>query len=139
MKYNYNLNNLKPADRLVLPKSELGLVQHHAIYLGKDAFGIRQYIENYIGKGVRVIDESHLFRDGFIATRIEPFMGINFQRIEAVKRAISLIGKQYDLINFNCEHYANTVQHKKSYSKQVGVGIGLGLFAFVLGIGLSKQ
>lgn len=139
MKYNYNLNNLKPADRLVLPKSELGLVQHHAIYLGKDAFGNRQYIENYIGKGVRVIDESHLFRDGFIATRIEPFMGINFQRIEAVKRAISLIGKQYDLINFNCEHYANTVQHKKSYSKQVGVGIGLGLFAFVLGIGLSKQ
>lgn len=138
MKYNYNLNNLKPADRLVLPKSELGLVQHHAIYLGKDAFGIRQYIENYIGKGVRVIDESHLFRDGFIATRIEPFMGINFQRIEAVKRAISLIGKQYDLINFNCEHYANTVQHKKSYSNQVVNTIGLSVLALIVGIGFFK-
>lgn len=138
MKYNYNLNNLKPADRLVLPKSELGLVQHHAIYLGKDAFGIRQYIENYIGKGVRVIDESHLFRDGFIATRIEPFMGINFQRIEAVKRAISLIGKQYDLINFNCEHYANTVQHKRSYSNQVVNTIGLSVLALIVGIGFFK-
>lgn len=138
MKYNYNLNNLKPADRLVLPKSELGLVQHHAIYLGKDAFGNRQYIENYIGKGVRVIDESHLFRDGFIATRIEPFMGINFQRIEAVKRAISLIGKQYDLINFNCEHYANTVQHKRSYSNQVVNTIGLSVLALIVGIGFFK-
>lgn len=138
MKYNYNLNNLIPADRLVLPKSELGLVQHHAIYLGKDAFGIRQYIENYIGKGVRVIDESHLFRDGFIATRIEPFMGINFQRIEAVKRAISLIGKQYDLINFNCEHYANTVQHKRSYSNQVVNTIGLSVLALIVGIGFFK-
>lgn len=138
MKYNYNLNNLKPADRLVLPKSELGLVQHHAIYLGKDAFGIRQYIENYIGKGVRVIDESHLFRDGFITTRIEPFMGINFQRIEAVKRAISLIGKQYDLINFNCEHYANTVQHKRSYSNQVVNTIGLSVLALIVGIGFFK-
>lgn len=115
------------------------LVQHHAIYLGKDAFGIRQYIENYIGKGVRVIDESHLFRDGFIATRIEPFMGINFQRIEAVKRAISLIGKQYDLINFNCEHYANTVQHKKSYSNQVVNTIGLSVLALIVRIGFLNN
>lgn len=32
----YNLKNLKPGDRLVLPKSNLGLVQHHAIYIGND-------------------------------------------------------------------------------------------------------
>ena len=31
--------NLQPADRIVVPKSDLRFVQHHAIYLGKDANG----------------------------------------------------------------------------------------------------
>jgi len=48
----YNLKNLQPGNRLVLPKSNLGfVVQHYAIYIGNDAYGNRQYIENCIGKG----------------------------------------------------------------------------------------
>ena len=34
MTKTYNLKNLQPGDRLVLPKSNLGFVQHHAIYIG---------------------------------------------------------------------------------------------------------
>lgn len=134
----FHLNTLQPADRLVIPKSGLNLVQHHAIYLGKDNNGNRMYIENAIGRGVQVVNETYLLRDGYEITRIERFTGNQHQRNAAVQFAIQLQGKQYDLLNFNCEHYANTVQHRKSYSKQVGVGLGLGLFAFILGIGLSK-
>jgi hypothetical protein len=134
----YNLKNLQPGDRLVLPKSDLGFVQHHAIYIGNDIYGNRQYVENYIGKGVQMVNENHLFRDGFYLTRIEPFAGNDFQRQLAINRAIALIGKRYDLVNFNCEHYANIVQYNKPYSRQVGNGILATLMLAVIGIGISK-
>lgn len=139
MEGKFYLNTLQPADRLVIPKSALNLVQHHAIYLGKDNNGNRMYIENAIGRGVQVVNEAYLFRGGYEITRVERFTGNQHQRNAAVQLAMQLIGKQYDLLGFNCEHYANTVQHKKSHSNQVGVGLGLGLFALVYSIGLPKQ
>lgn len=135
MKNTYNLRNLKPGDRLVFPK---GMIQHHAIYIGNDAYGNRVYIENHINHGVTAVSETYLFRDGYHITRIEPFIGSNIQRNEAVKRAKQLIGKPYNLINFNCEHYANTVQHNRSYSKQVGAGVVAVVTIALLSIGLSK-
>jgi len=138
MNRKFYLDTLHPTDRLVIPKSSLRLVQHHAIYLGKDNNGNRVYIENAIGKGVQIISEAHLFRGGYELTRVERFTGNQQQRNAAVQFAMQLQGKQYDLLNFNCEHYANTVQHGKTHSNQVGNGLALGLFALVLGIGLSK-
>ena len=138
MRQVFNLNNLRPGDRLVLPKSEWNLIQHHVIYIGIDANGNRLYIENFAGKGVQLVNENHLFRDWYYVTRIEPFVGDIFQRNEAIKRAMQLIGKPYDLVNFNCEHYANTVQHNKSYSKQVNNGLVAGLIALVLSIGFTR-
>lgn len=134
----YNLKNLQPGDRLVLPKSNLGLVQHHAIYIGIDAYGNRQYLENYIGKGVQMVNENHLFRDGYYLTRIEPFTGNHFQRGLAVNRAVALIGTRYDLVNFNCEHYANAVQYNKPFSNQVGNGVLATLLLAVVAIGINK-
>lgn len=139
MNYKYNLRSLKPGDRLVLPKSDFCLVQHHAIYIGNDANGKRKYLENYIGKGVQLVSEQYLFRDGLHVTRIEPFKGSEIQRAAALKRAMQLIGTPYDLVNFNCEHYANTVQHNKSFSKQVGNGFVAALAFAFLGIGIFKQ
>jgi len=138
MNRKFYLDTLHPTDRLVIPKSSLRLVQHHAIYLGKDNNGNRVYIENAIGKGVQIISEAHLFRGGYELTRVKRFTGNQQQRNAAVQFAMQLQGKQYDLLNFNCEHYANTVQHGKTHSNQVGNGLALGLFALVLGIGLSK-
>ena len=138
MNRKFYLETLQPADRLVIPKNGLRLVQHHAIYLGKDNNGNRVYIENAIGKGVQIVSETYLFRGGYELTRVELFTGNQHQRNTAVQFAMQLQGKQYDLLNFNCEHYANTVQYRKTYRKQVGVGLNLGLFALVLGIGLSN-
>lgn len=135
----FYLNKLKAADRLVLPKSSIGLVQHHAIYVGKDNKGNRWYVENALGKGVQMVTESILFRDGYEMTRIEHFVGNQYQRKVAVSLAMQSLGRKYDLLNFNCEHFANSVQHRKSYSNQVGNGIVLGLLALVLGVGLSNK
>jgi len=138
MNKKFQLDALQPADRLVLPKSGVGFIQHHAIYIGKNKKGSRLYIENAIGEGVRVVDEAYLFRDSYKLTRVEPFAGNRNQRKTAVRLARQLIGREYDLLNFNCEHYANTVQRNKRYSTQVENGIVLGLLAIVLYIGLSK-
>lgn len=134
MEGKFYLETLQPADRLVIPKSGLNMVQHHAIYLGKDNSGNRIYIENAIGRGVQVVNEAYLFRGGYEITRAERFTGNQYQRNSAVQLAMQLIGKPYNLLNFNCEHYANTVQHRKSYSNQVGVGLGLGLLTLFVGL-----
>lgn len=121
----FYLDTLQPADRLVLPKSNASIVQHHVIYYGKDGVGNRLYLENAIGKGVQLVSETHVFRDGKAITRVERFLGNQYQRNAAIQRATQLIGKQYNLLKFNCEHYANTVQHRKNHSKQVGNGVML--------------
>ena len=125
--------NLQPADRIVVPKSKLRMIQHHAIYLGKDEFGIDLIAENIINKGVQIVTAADFFRDGTIITRIEPFRGTNAQRTKAINDAFAFVGTNYDLIGFNCEHYANVVQQKPAISKQVATGLTLAIVGLIVG------
>ena len=116
---NYSTRyGLQPADRLIEPIFKTGLSQHHAIYLGVDRQGIEWVAENYKFQGVRKIKASEYFTtEKHFHT--QPFQGSYQQRIEAVKRALSKMGEPYDLIKFNCEHYAEYVQTGRAASKQV--------------------
>jgi uncharacterized protein YycO len=131
---NFHINkyNLRPADRIVTPKSGLKLVQHHAIYLGQNFQGIDLIIENKIGHGVRVVTADSFFSECQTVTRIERFNGTGPQREKAIKRALDKIGRPYSLIDFNCESFANLVQHNKIESRQSNTGLGLGLLALGL-------
>lgn len=126
--------HLNPADRIVVPKSNLKWVQHHAIYLGKDVNGIDWFAENKIGKGVQIVPSSIFFKDVLDITRIERFTGTELERKQAVRNALSLKGVNYDLFQFNCEHYANVVQHKQAVSHQAKTGIALGLVGILVGL-----
>jgi uncharacterized protein YycO len=110
---------LLPADRIIIPKSEFRLVQHHAIYLGKDYSGQDLIIENKMGVGVRIITGVEFFKDSIGITRIERFKGNNHQRKLAVQAALKKISLPYNLINYNCEHFANEIQYGKIKSEQV--------------------
>ncbi len=125
-------HNLKPADRIVTPKSGLRLVQHHVIYLGQNYNGVDLIIENKVGHGVRIITADQFFSQSPEITRIERFKGNGYQREQAVKRALDNVGKPYSLINFNCESFSNLVQHNRVESKQSNTGLGLGLLALGL-------
>jgi hypothetical protein len=131
--------NLLPADRIVVPKSDLRFVQHHAIYLGKDASGTDWIAENKVGRGVQIVTATDFFNDVIDITRVEPFRGTEAERKNAVINALALKGTNYDLLQFNCEHYANVVQHKQAVSHQVKTGIGLGFMGLIIGILLSKD
>lgn len=129
---------LQPADRLIEPIFQTGISKHHSIYLGVDAHGTEWIAENHKFVGVRLIKAVDFFRNKKHIT-VEQFTGTFPERIAAVKRALSLLGEPYDLISYNCEHYASYVQTGKAKSKQVnevldavktfvGVAVIIGLF-----------
>lgn len=139
MKRNLQLDNLLPGDRIVVPKSNLRLVQHHVIYLGYDDNGIGWFAENKIGVGVQIVSAEVFLRDISEITRIEVFRGTDEQRINAVQNAMALVGTNYDLLQFNCEHYANVVQHQQKVSNQVKTGIFLGIVTAFIGLIVSSK
>jgi hypothetical protein len=122
MKY-VNFYNLKPGDKIVVPKSWMQVIQHHVIYLGQNHLGVHLIAENAVGLYVRVITVDQFFQENPQVTRIDQFAGNNVQRRHAVERALKMVGQPYDLINFNCEHFANYVQKGVLKSDQMGWGI----------------
>lgn len=130
MKYS-RLYGLQPADRITEPIFQTGLSQHHLIYLGADAQGVEWISENYKFQGVRLVKASELFRPGK-KFRVHKFGGTYLEREAAVRRALSLLGAPYSLIEFNCEHYAEYVQTGRTGSKQVDYVKNLFAFAFVV-------
>lgn len=128
-KHLQTLQSLKTGDRIIVPKSSLNLVQHHAIYLGFQN-GQHLIIENKEGVGVRVISADNFFIGVNKITGIKRFMpSSNYTRDDLYKRAISKRGTKYHLTNYNCETFCNDIQHLKRESVQANIGIGLGILA----------
>jgi len=139
MHYMIARYNLSPGDRIIEPKSNLRLVQHHSIYLGSDFDGTDWIVENKIGYGVRIVDANTYFREVFEITGIVRFSGNGFERQLAVQKALREVGKPYNLINFNCEHFANYVQNGQRTSSQiVGGGVAASLLALLLFAAFSE-
>ncbi len=162
------INNLQPADAILLKKKFIGMFDHFAVYIGRDTFTNKpMFAANYTG-GVKVLEEYEVnyFLQTLEPEKIDRFYGTATQRQSAIDRAFSQIGKtSYNLIFSNCEHYKNFVQFGQKYSAQVenagkvamiGGGIaaiagaatgnnkaiGFGLFALALGaiaLGASHQ
>lgn len=122
--------NLQPGDGVVIPKSLMNLVQHHALYLGYDDYGNHYMCENVIGVGVKLTRVQDFFVAGQI-TRIERYHGSGTDRKRIVQKALSRLGRPYNLINYNCESFCNDVRYNKPKSKQVE-----NVFIFVAVFGL---
>lgn len=116
----YNLMpKLQIGDRVIVPKSAFNLVQHHAIYIGQEN-GIHYLIENKEGIGVRVVPANLFFKGVSVVTRIESFSPMpGYSRLQLQQYALSKKGTPYHLANYNCEHFANEIQHGHVDSGQV--------------------
>ncbi|MFY9307706.1 MAG: lecithin retinol acyltransferase family protein [Bacteroidia bacterium] len=110
-----NKFNLQPGDRVVVPKSQWQLVQHHALYLGCDDYGNHYMCENVIGIGVRLVSVAEFLNGVTQITRIEKFTGNDYERKAVVQKALSKLGQPYNLINYNCESFVNEVLVEKPY------------------------
>jgi len=130
--YKYGVEQ---ADLIKEPIFQTGLSVHHAIYLGIDKQGIEWVAENQKFAGVRLVKAQDFFSSGQTYS-VEKFSGSYEERVAAVKRALSQLGQQYDLVSYNCEHYSSYVRTGTSRSKQVeNVVAGVGIFALFLFVG----
>ncbi len=77
---------LSPADRIIIPKSALRIVQHHALYLGQNHMSVDLIAENKIGLGVRLVWADDFFKDVIEDISIKRFNGTNNQRKLAVQK-----------------------------------------------------
>ena len=109
---------LKPGDVVIVPKSDLKIIRHYVVYEGVNYLGQECYLENQRFYGVRRITGDTFEWENKQYFNIRRFQGNDYQRNFAIQRAASLIGHRYDLLTFNCEHYANYVQYNRGYSNQ---------------------
>lgn len=132
MNYYVQLYNLKPGDELVVPKSGFDIIQHHALYIGFDHNGTGLMIHNDINRGVSLISVDDFFAVVLKVNKIIPFQGTNAERKTLVRRSLTRIGRPYDLINYNCEHFITDIKSGKASSRQVeNAFVGLLVAVFV--------
>jgi hypothetical protein len=143
-------NQLQPADAILVKKMYTRLLNHYIIYLG--FYRTRHIFMANTLKGIKLFNYKELMTEltTFQPEKIERFTGSDFDRGEAVKRALSRKDENsYHLILNNCEHFKNWVQKGVHASLQtetagklaLGAGAAIALSnksdaGKVLGIGL---
>jgi hypothetical protein len=123
-------NDLQTGDRLTRKKGPFS--RHHVIFV--QTMDGPRIAENQAGKGVQyAFLEDFICEAGATEIRIEKFSGNEAERLTVIPRINDLLGRPYNLFNFNCEHFAELVQNGVAVSKQVGVA-ALGSLALFIGL-----
>lgn len=110
-----NLSHLKTGDLIVRAKGIFST--HYMVYIENQGGNII-VAENQNGYGVRYISLAEALK-GNVIVRTEKFGGAEFERNIVVTKINSILGKSYDLVAFNCEHFARMISQGKPKSKQV--------------------
>ena len=110
-----NISNLKIGDLIVRQKGPFST--HFMVYVGIQN-GIPMVAENQNDVGVRFNSLKNALA-GNVIKRLEKFGGTEAQRRLVIPRIKNLLGKSYDLIIFNCEHFARYIASGNAESKQV--------------------
>jgi len=136
--YCVNKYQLGTGDKIVVPLSDLGLAQHHAVYIGRDAHNEHFISENVAGVGVILTKVSDFFAKHSRITRIERFNASLAEKKQLVSRVLSKQGSPYRLFTYNCEHFANDVIKRKPVSPQISAALGIGLLIIGLFVFLKN-
>jgi hypothetical protein len=110
-----NINTLRTGDLIVRKKGPLST--HYIVWIGW-IDGRQMVAENQFGHGVRYTTLAEALA-GSPIVRFEKFGGTENQRRMVIPHVNSMLGKAYDLIFFNCEHFGRMVSKGKKESKQV--------------------
>jgi len=137
----YDMAQFLPGDRLRTRQ----YYWHEGIYVGPQSPTGASIVHNDIDAGQVILSHPEAFavkgRPIQLAERTpEP------KRAEVVARALSLIGTKFDLLEFNCQHFARLAQHGIARSPRlqlaaISVGVAAALGAGVLGVwaGVASQ
>jgi hypothetical protein len=125
--------SLQPGDVLVRNKSAFGAIDHFGLYVGNNIV-----IDNHPERGVSQVSLSY-FLNGKALSKINRYQGGQLGRHQVVQKAYSMIGNQYHLTQFNCEHFVNETWGAGRKSHQVtNVGMLFFVSLVIWGLGKSK-
>lgn len=111
------MNSLRTGDLIVRQKGPWST--HYIVWIGWQN-GVQVVAENQIGHGVRYISLNEALAGNPIK-RFEKFGGTESQRQLVIHKINALLGKSYDLVVFNCEHFARWIATGKMSSSQVAI------------------
>jgi hypothetical protein len=120
-----NLNTLRTGDLIVRQKGPFST--HYNVWIGWRN-GVQLVAENDNGNGVRYTSLQEAL-NGKPIMRFEKFGGTEDQRRLVMPAIDKMLGKAYDLIVFNCEHFARWISNGRIESKQVVIASNLALAA----------
>lgn len=136
---NLQRHFLSPGDQLVEAVFATGLTKHFAVYLGRLSDGQEWIAENHhLTAGVRLMSVRDYVAVGRSLVRIDRFSGTENQRQQVVLRALQLAGKPYNLVQYNCEHFATEVTTGLAESKQVRNIMGSLVLLLLIGLWRSE-
>lgn len=110
-----SIENLRIGDLIVRQKGPFST--HFIVYVGIHG-GQHTVAENQNGVGVRYTTLRRALSGNSIK-RFERFGGTEAQRSMVIPRINQMVGKPYDLVLFNCEHFARWIASGRIESKQV--------------------
>lgn len=109
---------------------------HVGIYLGRDAWG-RQWVIHNAKSGFVHEDLLEMFAAGLPVALKSRVARNSYEQRLIVERARSLLGQKYDLLNFNCDHFATFAQTGVAFSPQLRAFAGFVGMAFVVGLAMA--
>lgn len=127
-----NLSHLKTGDLIVRAKGIFST--HYMVYIENQG-GTIIVAENQNGFGVRYVTLAEALKCNAII-RFEKFGGAEFERNIVASKINSILGKSYDLVAFNCEHFARMISQGKPKSKQVETTSHV---AMITGLGMMSS
>lgn len=120
-----NLNTIRTGDLIVRQKGPFST--HYIVWIGWQN-GVQVVAENHNGDGVRYTSLEEALA-GKPITRLEKFGGTESQRSLVISQINKMVGRSYDLVVFNCEHFARWISTGKIESKQVKIASNIFLVA----------
>ncbi len=127
-----NLSHLKTGDLIVRAKGIFST--HYMVYIENQGSNII-VAENQNGFGVRYVTLAEALKGNAIV-RFEKFGGSDYERNTVVSKINTILGKSYDLVAFNCEHFARMISQGKPKSMQVETTSHI---AMITGLGMMSS
>jgi hypothetical protein len=119
-----NLNTLRTGDLIVRQKGPFST--HYIVWIGWKN-GVQVVAENHNGEGVRYTSLEEALA-GKPIKRLENFGGTESQRSLVISEINKMLGRSYDLVVFNCEHFARWISTGRTESKQVEITSNIAVF-----------
>lgn len=128
---NLNIGNLNIGD--VLKRNKNGIFsKHYGLVIGKNGNDI-EIADNQNSFGVRYVSLEDFMDSEVLVDIVRNNFSID-EKNKIIEKVKVRIGRNYDLLKYNCEHFVNDVLFGKVYSKQIQNAFAIGLFGlFTIG------